>query len=60
MEKDYVQLMEDLRNSVIDSFTIDSDEFQTFQVEYHKYAFRQSLVGIAKRGGTVEYRRKPK
>ena len=58
MEKDYTQLMEDLRNSVIDSFTIEPDEFQQFQVQYHQYEFRQQLKGFAKRGGNVEYLRK--
>ncbi|KRM09798.1 hypothetical protein ABTQ33_03995 [Paucilactobacillus suebicus] len=55
MDRDYVQLMEDLRNGKIDSFTIEPDEFQTFQVQYHSYEFRQQIIGTAKRGGTLEY-----
>lgn len=55
MEKDYVQLMEDLKNQQIESFTIEPDEFPTFQVQYHQYEFRQQIVGTAKLGGIVEY-----
>lgn len=55
MEKDYQQLMTDLRDKTIDSFVITPDEFMTFQVQYRADKFRQEIVGTAKRGGEIEY-----
>lgn len=55
MDKDYHQLMEDLRQHNIESFTITKDEFQTFQPIFHVYEYRQQLVGKANRGGEIEY-----
>ncbi|WP_137598146.1 hypothetical protein [Paucilactobacillus kaifaensis] len=55
MEKDYQQLMEDLRTGKIDSFVITPEEFMAFQVQYRANQFRQEIVGTAKRGGEIEY-----
>lgn len=55
MEKDYQQLMADLRAGKIDSFVITPEEFMAFQIQYQANQFRQEIVGTAKRGGEIEY-----
>ncbi|KIS02726.1 hypothetical protein [Paucilactobacillus wasatchensis] len=55
MEKDYQQMMADLRAGKIDSFVITPEEFMAFQIKYRADKFRQEIVGTAKRGGEIEY-----
>lgn len=54
-EKDYRQLLDDLRAGKIEEFVITPEEFMQFQPIFHDYEYRTQIVGKAERGGELHY-----
>lgn len=56
MDKDYFQLLEQLRTGVITELPIEASEFVEFQAIFHAYKYRKRIKGQAMRGGQIIYR----
>lgn len=57
-EKDFEQLLDDLRTKKIDHFDITPDNFQAFQPVFHGYEYRSQIEGKAHSGGKITYQLK--
>ncbi|KRL55093.1 hypothetical protein FC70_GL000689 [Paucilactobacillus oligofermentans DSM 15707 = LMG 22743] len=56
MNKDYNQLLEQLRAGEITELSIEASEFLEFQSIFHAYEYRKRIKGQAMRGGQIIYR----
>lgn len=55
MERDYQELLDQLREGTLNELEISTEEFMDFQKILMDYQQRKSIVGTAKRGGGVIY-----
>ncbi|KRM56742.1 hypothetical protein [Secundilactobacillus malefermentans] len=55
MARDYVALLEQLRNGQIEDFEVEPDEFMAFHDAYLAADDRKKIVGKAQLGGKVQY-----
>ena len=55
MDKDYGQLLQQLRSGEIKQLEISTDEFMDFQKVLMEYSHRKKVIGKAKRGGGAIY-----
>lgn len=53
--RDYLQLLNQLKDGSIDELKIKADEFQTFQPVFMDFAERKQVIGTANRGGEITY-----
>lgn len=55
LAEDYANLMAKLKSGEIDEFTVEPDEFMTFQKAYMQFESRKRVVGRADKGGQIVY-----
>ena len=54
--RDYLKLLNDLKDGVLDELPITAEAFQDFQPVFMDFPERKQLIGEAQRGGTITYR----
>ncbi|KAF0507061.1 hypothetical protein ITQ84_08190 [Pediococcus pentosaceus] len=53
--RDYLQLLNDLKDGSIKELKITAEEFQDFQSRFMEFPERKQVIGKADRGGVVVY-----
>ena len=55
MDKDYLSLLQQMREGTVTELEVKPEEFMDFQAALIQLEFRQRIVGAADRGGVVTY-----
>lgn len=53
--KDYLKLLNELKQGTIDNLEIEASEFQSFQAVFMDFPERKQVIGIADREGKITY-----